>query len=260
MKIPQNSTNAIRGKTSAKRPDLFEKVRSGEMDPQEARHIAVSDGLKGNDLPRTIAELAEDAKIPEGRQREWFGSAVINAIFDCWKVEENIDESLELLENESFAKAADALKFARTALAQVDDSCRPYVEGVEKSIDEFLRTLFGETPAGRWQEAGSSHHQHRLAHSGSKRPLRRGRPSGTVKHPASQNFVFQLLECATMAEGNFSFEKYLGRGSLIKALKKLAPYLPEGLDPHKLPRTTLQRIKTAQGRRHGESRASRTKY
>jgi len=67
MEIPRNSTNAVRGTTSAKRHDLIEKVRSGEIGPEQARHIAVSDILVGlpNDLLPAIAELA---KISENDQ------------------------------------------------------------------------------------------------------------------------------------------------------------------------------------------------
>ena len=38
MKIPSNSTNVVRGRTSVKQADLAEKVRSGELLPEQARH------------------------------------------------------------------------------------------------------------------------------------------------------------------------------------------------------------------------------
>ena len=155
---------------------------------------------------------------------------------------EDVDTELDFRENKSFARAIDALKFARQALAQMDKSLRQAlfwpVERAEQGIDDFL-TAFGELEP--------------------KRPIRRGRPPGTVKHPASHKFVFQLLDCASYG-GNLSFEKFAGKGTLNKALNKLVPYLPDGLDPHKLPLTTLQRIKICAAKAVRQITIRRTRY
>ena len=103
------------------------------------------------------------------------------------------------------------------------------VEHAEQGIDRFL-TAFGELEP--------------------KRPIRRGKPRGKVKDPASHKFVSQLLDCASFNGGNLTFEKFAGKGTLKKALNKLVPYLPHGVDPNKLPLNTLQRIKSAQQKRY----------
>ena len=239
MKIPHKSADAIRGTTSAKRHELIEKVRSGEILPEQARHIAVGDILR--ELPKDLLPaIAELAKIPESRC-EAFNIGVLNALFDCWETQENIDMSLELQENKSFGRAVDALKSARQALAQMDESYRQEfwwpVVLVEQDIDRFLLAALGQLEPKR-------------------QTRRQGRPVGKVKGRASQEFVFQLLDCAKFAEGNLTFEKHQGKGTLKKALKKLAPFLPRGIDPDKLPHATLQRIKSAQQRRYRVSTSS----
>jgi hypothetical protein len=45
-----------------------------------------------------------------------------------------------------------------------------------------------------------------------------------------------------MHGGHFTFRKNPKGGTLIEALKKLAPYLPEGVDPDELSPSTLQKI------------------
>ena len=236
MKTPSKSTNAVRGRTSVKRADLAEKVRSGELLPEQARHIAVTDvlGTLPGDLLRELAELAKIPDAPPSR-REWFNIAVLNALFDYWDRKENIHINLELEKNKSFARAIDALKYARQALAQIDESYRRAfflpVAYAEQGIDEFFFMTSGELQP--------------------KRPIRRrGRPTGTVGDPASNKFVFELLESASVHGGHFTFQKNPKGGTLIEALKKLASYLPEGVDPHELSSATLQRIMHAYRERH----------
>jgi hypothetical protein len=236
-----NSTNAFRGMTSAKRHDLIDKIRSGEIEPEEARHIAVTEILRElpGDLLPAIADLA---KIPQD-QREGFYIGVVDALFDCWEMQENIDESSKLQENKSFADAVATLKSAKQALTQLDESYRQafwrLVALAEKHIDEFLHAALGQPEL--------------------KREKQRGRPPGTVLRPAFSKFVFQLLDCASFNGGNLTFEKHQGRGTLKKALKKLAPYLPQGVAPVELPLTTLQRIKSAQRKRYKDITCRRTK-
>jgi hypothetical protein len=236
MKIPSNSTNVVRRRTSVKRADLAEKVRSGELLPEQARHIAVTDvlGTLPGDLLRELAELAEIPGAPPSR-REWFSIAVLNALFDYWDGKEDIHTNSVLKKNKSFARAIDALKYARQALAQIDESCRRAfflpVAYAEQGIDDFLFVTSGELEP--------------------KRPVRqRGRPTGTVGDPPSRKFVFKLLESADLHGGHLTFQKDPKGGTLIEVLKKLAPYLPEGVAPHELSSATLQRIVDAYRERH----------
>jgi hypothetical protein len=63
MKTPSNSAHLFRGTTSAKRHDLIEKLRSGEIGLVEARQIAVSDILRKLP-PDLLPAIADLAKIP----------------------------------------------------------------------------------------------------------------------------------------------------------------------------------------------------
>jgi hypothetical protein len=76
------------------------------------------------------------------------------------------------------------------------------------------------------------------------RPRKRGRRKGGVKDYIFQNFVSDLLNSTKTAEGRLTLEKNIRVGTLIKAIKMLAPHLPLGLVPKRLPTSTLQRLKT----------------
>ena len=227
------SATVVRRRTSAKRDDLIEKLRSGEFVPEQARYIAVTDVLNGlpNDLLRGLAELADIPHAPQARRRSFYG-CVLDALWDCWNTREDIDAELYFRKNGSFANAIDALKSARQALAQIDASDRRAffwpVAMAEQGMDYFLTALGELEPA---------------------RPLRRrGKPPGKVKDSASHKFVLQLLKCAILHGGRLSFDKNVKEGALIEALNKLTPYLPQGVDPGKLSASTLQRIKDAASR------------
>jgi hypothetical protein len=51
-----------------------------------------------------------------------------------------------------------------------------------------------------------------------------------------------------------TFDKNEEKGTLIEALRELAPYLPEGVHPDKLSPSNLQRIKDAASRSAREKR------
>jgi hypothetical protein len=72
-----------------------------------------------------------------------------------------------------------------------------------------------------------------------------GRRSGAVKDWIFQNFVWDLLLSTSTAGGRLKLEKNIRKGSLIEAIKMLAPNLPDGFVPDPLPGSTLQRLKDA---------------
>jgi hypothetical protein len=246
MKTPSNSTNAVGGTTSAKRHDLNEKVYIGELS-DIARRIATHE-VVARFCDEALPKLIELARVPKAR-RNGFWWAVGDALLDCLLTRGDIHANSELQKNESFARAVEALKSARKALAQMDESAREAFRErilvVQEGIDEFLTAL--EEPKTEPK---------RPLHSD---PLRqRGRPAGTVQNSASQDFVHKLLECASLNGGTFT-QKNIRRGTLIEALELLAPYLPKGVDPEKLHPSTLQRIMDAHRKRYGKSRRHRTR-
>jgi hypothetical protein len=74
----------------------------------------------------------------------------------------------------------------------------------------------------------------------------RAKRERTVKDATFQNFVRNLLIHADWTGGSLTFEKNIGRGTLIDAINLLAEHLPSGVvpPPDKLPLSTLQRIKS----------------
>jgi hypothetical protein len=66
-----------------------------------------------------------------------------------------------------------------------------------------------------------------------------------VKDWIFQNFVSQLYISTAAAEGRLTHEKHGPTGSLDEAINALAPYLPNGFVPTRLPGSILQRIKDA---------------
>jgi len=247
MKTPSSSTNAVGGTTFAKRHDLNEKVYIGELS-DIARRIAAHE-VVARFCDEALPKLIELACVPKAR-RDGFWWAIGDALLDCLLTQGDIHANSELQKNESFARAVEALKSARKALAQMDESAREAFRGrilvVQEGIDEFLTAL---------EEAKTE--PKRPLHSD---PLRqRGRPAGTVQNSASHDFVHKLSECASLNGGTFTLEKNIRRGTLIEALELLAPYLPKGVDPEKLHPSTLQRIMDAHRKRYGKSRRHRTR-
>ena len=238
----------VRDKTSAKRRDIVEKVRTGKPDPEDARRIAALD-VVGRFSREAVPKLTDVARVPKA-YRDAFWWAVGDALFDCLLTQGDIHANSELQRNPSFTIAVDALKSARQALARIDEAARETfrrrISAVQEGIDEFLTAL---------EDLKTE----------PKQPLRsetlgqRGRPAGTVKDRASQEFVYKLLECASLHGGTFSLEKNIRRGTLLEALKLLAPYFPEGVAPEKLSPSTLQRIVDAHRRRYGKGRRHRTR-
>ena len=224
-KVARNTTGAVRGKTSAKRQD----IRIGEPDPETARRMAANE-VVSRFCAESLPKLIELARVPNVRRDAFWWDAG-DILSDLLLTQGNIHANLELLKNASFAKAVNALKSARQALAQIDDAPREafrgYVSIAEEAVHDFLASVGELEP---------------------KRPRRRGRPSGKFHDPVSNEFVFRLVECAVFNGGKLTFDKNTKEGTLIEALRELAPYLPEGVDPDKLSSATLQRIKDAASR------------
>lgn len=53
-----------------------------------------------------------------------------------------------------------------------------------------------------------------------------GRPKGTIKHLECRFFVLDLLDVVDAAGGKLQFDKNAKRGTLLDALRLLAPYVP----------------------------------
>jgi hypothetical protein len=71
----------------------------------------------------------------------------------------------------------------------------------------------------------------------------RGRRPGSIGEPIFQNFVLHLWIYTDEAGGKLSFDNVKREGTLVKAIKMLAPYLPDGVVPQVLPEPTLRHIR-----------------
>ena len=152
--------------------------------------------------PNSLPKLVELARVPNARRDAFWWDAG-DILLDFLLTQGNIHANLELLKNASFAKAVNALKSARQALAQIDDAPREafrgYVSIAEEAVDDFLASVGELEP---------------------KRPRRRGRPSGKFHDPVSNEFVFRLVECAVFNGGKLTFDKNTKEGTLIEALRE----------------------------------------
>jgi hypothetical protein len=74
-----------------------------------------------------------------------------------------------------------------------------------------------------------------------------GRRPGSIHNPIFQDFVFNLWISTKVAGGKLSFAKNTAKGkpqgTILKAIKLLAPYLPEGFVPNALPAPTLAKLR-----------------
>lgn len=65
-----------------------------------------------------------------------------------------------------------------------------------------------------------------------------------MKNWIFQDFVFDLLTSAVEADGKLKHDKNRPGTTLGKAIRMLAPHLPHGFLPKRLPPSTLQRLQT----------------
>jgi hypothetical protein len=77
---------------------------------------------------------------------------------------------------------------------------------------------------------------------------RRGRRSGGTGNLGLRALVIDLLFITNQVGGWLSLEKNAQKGTLVDAIRILAPYVPTGVVPKFLSFSTLQRIKTDQAK------------
>jgi hypothetical protein len=82
-----------------------------------------------------------------------------------------------------------------------------------------------------------------------------GRPKGRVNDLILGQLVRDLLHITERAGGRLTFTKESGTGTLIDAIALLAPYMPSGVVIRSPAHSTLQRIKTAHGKKNKQDRA-----
>jgi hypothetical protein len=200
--------------------------------------------LQHNGVMQRLADLARVPKTEEAR--EYFSRFILKILADAWENDGLRDAALQLQStNAALSRAARALRSAKQALANLDKRDREAlwwpVSEVESGIDRFFEFVLGGSEPTRPQ-----------AH-------RRGRRSGTVKNRAFQIFVRGLFLAAETADGRYTLEKNIGKGTVSEAIEILTPCLPDGFMPKNLPFSTLQRIKSTLPKRRNGGYRTRTK-
>jgi hypothetical protein len=241
-----NASNEIPrwlGDLGAKVPDEELRDLADLANVPEERQLADLPQVPPDDVLRDLAKLAN---VPDKEQDDFF-SDVRSYVQKAWKLDELFKKGgLAPKKGTALRKAALDLYDAvgslnedeREFIARVFDSKSAKffdrissggVEGLREIADQII-TL--SNFAIHWRQA--------------PRARKRGKPPVPVKNPIFQDFVFDLVRSAGLAGGNLEYTKNAPGMPLVKAIRMLEPYLPDGFVPPKnmLPKSILQRIKT----------------
>jgi hypothetical protein len=183
----------------------------------------VADALEGADVLRQLAELA---RVPKAKRVE-FCRQVSNLTSDMWTYDTDRRALVVAKQNKSLSRAIAALQAARQALAELDEelreAARELIVEIELGMTRFLACLREESGPARRRADG------------------RGRRPGRVNWMFAA-FVVKLRRAARAAGGRLGLQKNIEKGPLLKAIKILAPHLPDGFVPKPMSTSTLQRI------------------
>ena len=203
--------------------------------------------LVPDDVLRKVADLG---RIPAD-QRDFFFSAVRHYMQEACKLSRLVERGLEKKKSTTLLHAARALY---EVLGTLNGKERELVEEILGDESEFI--VFNKISGRRLGELKYAAFQLVLLfslitgapHPGypyeGPRPRQRGKRSGTLKDLIFQNFVCAFLIFTKRSRGGFTLEKNIRVGTLIKAIRLLAPHLSNGFVPSRLPTSTLQRLKT----------------
>ena len=113
--------------------------------------------LKRHDVMRRLADLARVPKIEKAR--ECFSNAIFNLVLDAWE-DDDVREAKLQLESTSpaLSRAADALRSAKQALANLDERDRDAlwwpISEVESGIDRFFEWVVRRVRTDPTSDAG----------------------------------------------------------------------------------------------------------
>jgi hypothetical protein len=190
-----------------------------------------------------LLQLAELARVP-AEEREEFYNFVREGVQTAWELDELANSGRAWNKSGALVRAAKAALNLYEELANLKQKERDWVQKILDQGQGFLGKKVPELRSSAYRLATLLNlaigKPFSAVVSG---PHQAGRKSGAVKNPNFQNFVFQLLIYTRTSGGNLSHEKNIGRGTLLEAVKLLAPYLPEGFEPSSLSMSTYQRLK-----------------
>jgi hypothetical protein len=190
-----------------------------------------------------VARVADLADVPPEKRASFYGLL-------CGTVHAVQSRARRTKPGPELIEAADAARTLHEALGSLNKDDREWIERLLAELPEWsdaaislrnlpqtvwlLATLFS-TAIGNSPPSGPG----KAARHG-----QRGRRRGTVKNVIYQKFVFELLVSVGVNGGDLSFDKNYRTGTLLDAMKILAPHLPDGVVPDKPPLGILQRLIT----------------
>jgi hypothetical protein len=203
-----------------------------------------------------LRELADLADIPKG-ERDFYYDAVL----------ENVRNTCELKKMSDALDKKKSAKMHRSALVLQEtlwDLNRGEAQFIDKMLNSKSAFVFFNKISRRGTE-GLKEIAHQLARlfafladkpqprSPSLGPPQRkrgkspgGRRPGSINNPILQDFIFDLWISTKVAGGKLTFArspvKGKPQGTILSAMKMLAPYLPEGFVRSVLPGSTLQEL------------------
>ena len=226
----------------AARPTLHDK-----LDNLNEREQVPQTSLVPDDVLRKVADLG---RVSANQHRFYF-SGIRYYVREAYKLSGLVKRGLEKEKGTALLRAARALY---EVLGTLNTDERRFLErllGDELDFNVFSKISgrrLGELKFTTYQlvllfslVTGAPHPEYPYE---GPHPRRRGKTRGTVKDLIFQNFVCALLILTSRALGRFTLEKNIRTGTLIDAVKILAPFLPDGIVPKRLPTSTLQRLKT----------------
>jgi hypothetical protein len=201
-----------------------------------------------------LRELADLLEVPEVKRSFWSDEILENVRNTC-ELKELSDaltkeksakmhrSALALQEtlwdlNRREAKFIDQMLNSKSALIVFNKISSQGIEGLKDITYQLARffALFASKPPPRPPSLGPAQRK-RGKSPGGRRP-------GSIYNPIFQDFVFNLWLSTKHAGGNPSFARSPAKGepqgSILKAIKKLAPHLPHGFVPNVLPARMLQ--------------------
>jgi hypothetical protein len=223
------------GSEKKKRPTLLR----ADASPQSS--------LAPDDVLRKVADLGRVS----ANQHDFYFSGVRYYIREACKLSGLVKGGLEKEKGTALLRAARALY---EVLGILDTDEREFLQRILGDESEF--NVFYRISGRRLGELKSVTYQlvllfslvtgtpHPVYPYEGPRPRQRGKTPGALKDPIFQNFVCAFLILTRRSLGGFTLEKNIRTGTLIKAIKILTPFLPDGLVPKRLSTSTLQRLKT----------------
>jgi hypothetical protein len=191
-----------------------------------------------------ISRLADLAGVPDAN-RHIFSDIIVRDLDDL-----SVRQRKEGPRSDALKKAVASLRSARQALEDMTHEEKQYFSPIDAPMDDdwYIQLALRIEEFLHHVDGGALTRSGGLLpvcfpYRGTRSKRSPGRPLGTRINPALESIVGILTIAAVYAGGGFSVDEKSGRGTLVDALKVLAPHFPKGAVPKVPPLKTLRRAK-----------------